>query len=101
MLTKLCINNNNITEEATDDIAAAISNNTNLQEFDIGRNTLETVGVIKISRSLQKISKLTNLYIDNNNICDGQQMKLQLQLPIISIYSTLTLQKIIFSHLVL
>ena len=50
MLTKLCIRNNNITEEAADDIAAAISNNTNLQEFDIGRNTLETVGVIKISK---------------------------------------------------
>ena len=71
MLTKLCIRNNNITEEAADDIAAPISNNTNLQEFDIGRKTLETVGDIKISRSLQKISKLTKLYIDNNNISDG------------------------------
>ena len=50
LLIKFCINNNNVTERAADDIAAAISNNTNLQEFDIGRNTLETVGVIKISK---------------------------------------------------
>ena len=69
MLTRLYISNNNITEEAADDIAAAIScSNTQLQEFDVGNNDLQSTGVIKIAKALQTISTLTKLYIHSNNI---------------------------------
>ena len=67
-LTKLCIHNNNITREAADDIAAAISCNIRLQELNLGNNYLQTSGTIKITKALQKISTLTKLYIDCNNI---------------------------------
>ncbi len=69
-LIKLCINHNNITDEAADDIAAAISCNTHLQELDLGSNDLQASGIIKISRSLQKIISLIKLYINHNNITD-------------------------------
>ena len=69
-LTRLCINNNNITDEASDDIAAAISCNIHLQELNLGSNNLQTSGTIKITKALQKISTLTKLYIDCNNITD-------------------------------
>ena len=67
-LTKLYINHNNITDEAADDIAAVISCNIHLQELNLGSNTLQTSGTIKIARSSQKISSLTKLYINHNNI---------------------------------
>ena len=67
-LKKLCISNNNITHEAADDIAAAISCNIHLQELNLGSNNLQTSGIIKIARSLQKISSLRKLYINHNNI---------------------------------
>ena len=66
-LTKLYINHNNITHEAADDIAAAISNN-NLQELNLGSNNLQTSGTLRIAKSLRKISSLTKLYINHNNI---------------------------------
>ena len=69
-LTKLYINHNNITDEAAGDIAAAISCNLNLQELNIGGNDLRTSGIIVIARSLQKISSLTKLYINHNNITE-------------------------------
>ena len=68
MLTRLYISNNNITEDAADDIAAAICSNTQLQEFDVGNNDLQSTGVINIARALQTISTLTKLYIHSNNI---------------------------------
>ena len=69
-LTKLYINNNNITHEAADDIAAAISCNNHLQELNLGSNNLQTSGTIKIAKALQKISTLIKLYIDRNCITD-------------------------------
>ena len=67
-LTKLYINHNNITDEAADDIAAVICCNSHLQELNLGSNYLQTSGIIKITKSLQKISSLTKLYINHNNI---------------------------------
>ena len=67
-LTKFYISNNNVTDEATDDIATAISCNSNLQELNLGSNNLQTSGTIKVARSLQGISSLTKLYINHNNI---------------------------------
>ena len=57
-LTKFCVSNNNITDEATDDIAADISCNIYLQELNLGSNNLQTSGAIKITRELQNINKI-------------------------------------------
>ena len=69
-LKKLYLNNDNITEEAADNIATVISCNLDLQELNLGSNNLQASGIIKIARSLQKISSLAKLYIDHNNITD-------------------------------
>ena len=70
-LTHLYISNNNITDEATDDIAAAISCNPYLEEFDIGCNSIEGRGAIKIVKSFQQMSTLKKLFMDHNKISDG------------------------------
>ena len=69
-LAKLCIYHNYITDEAADDIAAAISCNIHLQELNLGGNDFRASGIIVISRSLQTISSLRILYINHNNITD-------------------------------
>ena len=51
-------------------IINCISNNINLQEFNIVGNTVKAVGAMKISRGLQKISNLTKFCINNNKITD-------------------------------
>ena len=66
-LTKLCINNNKITNEAANYIASVISYNSHLQELDIS-SSLQAQGATIILKRLQKISSLTTLYISNNNI---------------------------------
>ena len=60
-LTQLCIDHNYITDEAADNIAAAISSNKNLQEFDISGNNLLTAGVIKIMKALKGLDTLRKL----------------------------------------
>ena len=67
-MTKLNISKNNIIDDAADDIAVALTCNTQLQELDIGINNLETQGTIKIAKALQEISSLQKLYINNNYI---------------------------------
>ena len=67
-LTILCMNDNNITYKVTDYIAAAISHNIYLQEFNIGGNKLGDTGIVNIAGGLQCISTLTKLYIYDNNI---------------------------------
>ena len=69
-LTKLYINHNNITYKAADNIAAAISRNKNLQEFDVSGNNLLTADVIKIMKALKGLNTLRKLYISNSNITD-------------------------------
>ena len=69
-MTKLYIHNNNITNEAADDIAAAISCNIDLQELNLGSNNLQASGTTKIAKALQKLSSLIKLYINDNNITD-------------------------------
>ena len=70
-LRKLCISNNNITDDAADDIAAAISCNIRLQELNLDSTNLQTSGAIKITRGLRKISTLTKLCFHGNLITDG------------------------------
>ena len=59
-LTKLCINNNGIPYEAVDDIASAISCNTQLEECDVSGNDL---GIVTIAKALQNVVTLTKLNI--------------------------------------
>ena len=49
-LTCLNLSNNNISEEAADDIAAVLSHNIKLQTVELGLNHLQSAGAIKISR---------------------------------------------------
>ena len=67
-LAKLYIDHNSITHEATDDIAAAISYNTKLEEFDVSGNNIQTVGVVKITKALKGIYTIRRLCFNNNNI---------------------------------
>ena len=69
-LKRLRISNNNITEQAADDIANVLASNIQLEVFDISGNCVKTPGVIKIAKSLQQITTLQQLYINNNNISD-------------------------------
>ncbi|XP_065898548.1 uncharacterized protein [Dysidea avara] len=69
-LVKLRIDNNNITVEASDSIAAALLHNTNLQDLIIGGNNIKTTGAICIARALHGHSSLTKFCIDNNGITD-------------------------------
>ncbi|XP_065900315.1 NLR family CARD domain-containing protein 3-like [Dysidea avara] len=72
MITSLHMNDNNISEDAADDIAYTISSHscTKLQELGLSRNKLQTAGIIKIMKALQRVSTLVKLWIDNNNITE-------------------------------
>ena len=70
-LTKLYINSNDITVDAADDIANALSCNYNcLQELDISNNCFCSIGIIKIAIGLNHISTLKKLYMSGNYITD-------------------------------
>ena len=69
-LTKLCMSNCLITDEAADGIAATICSNIHLQEFNVSNNLLTKSGAIKIAKALQEISTLRKLCIDHNDIND-------------------------------
>ena len=62
--------NDNITDKAADNIAAAIRSNTQLKEFCFSKNNLQSIGAIKIAKALQCISSLTKLTINDNHITD-------------------------------
>jgi len=69
-LTVFAMENNNISDEAADDIAAVLSHNTKLKELYLGGNTFKTTGAVKIMKSLQNTSTLTVFDMCNNNISD-------------------------------
>ena len=64
------MSNNNISAEAADYVAIALSCSSQLEVLDISGNFLETEGFIKIADALQQISTLQQLYLYNNNITD-------------------------------
>ena len=68
-LKKLYIHCNN-SNEAADDIAIVLSQNTKLQELDICDNDLQTASAIKIFQSIKSISTLTKLNIAHNMFTD-------------------------------
>ena len=65
-LNKLNISHNNITDQGVDNIAAFISQNTELEELHFSHNNLQAAGAVKICRT--NISKLIKLNISHNNI---------------------------------
>ena len=67
-LRKISINGNIITDEAANYIAVILSQNTKLEELDLGRNNLQTAGAIKIFQGIMHISTLTKLNIAHNMI---------------------------------
>ena len=67
-LKRFYLHENDITDEAADDIANVLLHNTQLQIFNVAQNLFETVGIRSIAKGLQKISTLTHLYLGNNSI---------------------------------
>ena len=67
---KACnLRDNYITDKAAKALASVISNNTKLEELYLGNNQLQS-GIIKIAITLQKVSTLKVLDLDNNNITE-------------------------------
>ena len=69
-LTTFAISNNNVSEEAADDIAKVLSCNTELQVLHLLKNRFKTSGMIKIAKALRNISTLTVFDIESNNVHD-------------------------------
>jgi len=67
-LVKLSIQDNRCTEDAAHDIAHVVSHNTGLQELNVQGNNLQTAGVIKIAKALQKLTMLIKVNVDD--VCD-------------------------------
>ena len=67
-LTVFDINNNDVSEEAADDIATVLSRNTNLQSLLLYNNSFKTVGMIKIANALRNVSTLIEFNIGNNGV---------------------------------
>ena len=65
VLRVFSIYNNNITDEAADDIAALIKHNSNLQQLNICNNNFEPLGTTKIAKALEGIVTFTKLHINN------------------------------------
>ena len=99
-ITKLFISNNNITDEAANDIASVLSFNTRLQELDISYNCFQAVGIVIIVKAFQ--SMLTKLYIGDNNITEdaADDIAAVISMGILN-YKSLMLVTMIFDQLVL
>ena len=71
----LNLNNNNMTEEITEEVADAIKVNNKLQEFYIGNNNFLS-SISKILQALSEISKLKGLNLAYNDLSEGRANKL-------------------------
>ena len=69
-LKKLYINDNMITDEAAEDIAVVLSQNTKLEELDVSGNNLQTAGVIKIFHGIKHTLTLAKFNIAHNMFTD-------------------------------
>ena len=61
------VENNHISEEASEALASVILHNTGLEELDLSGNDLGE-GILIVAKALQHISSLKSLYLGNNNI---------------------------------
>ena len=98
MLTKLYISNCIVTDDVADDIAAAISCNTQLQELDVSKNNPQSTGAIKVAVALQNISMLTKLYSTSVITISLTKQQMILRLISIIILKSLMLITMIFSQ---
>ena len=71
-LISLNISNNDITNDAANVLASALSCNINLQNLDLRNISLQTEGAIKIFNAIRNHVCLTRLNIANNDDIDGQ-----------------------------
>ena len=69
-LKLLNLNNNCITKEVANDIAAVISNNPLLTFVYVGNNNLKSLGIIKIANKLKTLSLLKFLDFEGNQITE-------------------------------
>ena len=69
-LTVFIIGDNNINEEAADDIGSVLSHNIQLEELYLHNNNFKTGGIIKIAKSLKNTVTLTVLSISDNDVGD-------------------------------
>ena len=68
-LKELCMSNISINDEAANDVAATVLyGSNNLKYFSLINNNLQTEGMIKITKALQKIRSLIVLEVKCNNI---------------------------------
>jgi len=70
VLHKLVLKHINVTAKMADSIATALSVNIHLQHLNLDGNNLQGSGAIAISRSLQNISMITSLHLNDNNISE-------------------------------
>ena len=66
-LTVLGLNNNQISQEASETVASVIMHNTRLEELHLHTNSLG-IGTVKVAKALQHITTLKILYLSSNNI---------------------------------
>ena len=66
-LKDLNLNDNNITDQAAEDLASVIKNNSNLEQLYLANNDLKTSSVL-ILQALKENSKLTVLNLNDNNM---------------------------------
>ena len=69
-LRVLRINSNYIKTKAADDIAEVITHNPLLEVIDVGNNRLFSEGVIKITRALEKLYHMKELWLNANHITE-------------------------------
>ena len=67
-LMVLNISDNNVGEEAADDIAMVLSHNTRLQKLHVHNNKFQSAGAIKITEALKNASSLAKYNISGNYI---------------------------------
>ena len=63
----LDVNNNSITEEASEALASVVIHNTGLEELYLSDNNLGE-GMLVVTKALQQITSLKSIYFDNTNI---------------------------------
>ena len=91
-LTVLGLNNNQIPQEAGEALASVIMHNTRLEELYLRSNNLG-IGAIEVAKSLQHITTLKVLSLDNNNIPQEASEELAL-----AIKSNEHLEKLLLSN---
>ena len=66
LLTKFNASNNEIGEQAADDIGRFLSRNTRLKELDISCNNLNKFGTKRLFKRIKNLSKLIKIKVSNN-----------------------------------